>query len=135
MIQNSIYYKYLSLLKLVIGIIILLIDYCTINIFEDPIIAISIWLLWCFLFSRWGSFFFFYFVQNLLKSNLSKDLIYSNSYKLSFLFWLYAIINIILIFLWKRNKLWWLIVLCIFIGLLYILFIDLDENSKKPNEQ
>jgi hypothetical protein len=39
MIQSD-FYKYLSLIKLVVGIIILFIDYVAINVFEDPLVAI-----------------------------------------------------------------------------------------------
>ena len=67
MIQSD-FYKYLSLIKLVVGIIILFIDYVAINVFEDPLVAIWILLVWFFLVSWWASFFFFLFTQKLFKN-------------------------------------------------------------------
>jgi hypothetical protein len=40
MIVQSNFYKYLSLIKLVVGLIILFVDYAAINVFEDPFVAI-----------------------------------------------------------------------------------------------
>jgi hypothetical protein len=39
MIQSN-FYKYLSLIKLVVGLLILFVDYAAINVFEDPFVAI-----------------------------------------------------------------------------------------------
>jgi len=69
MIQPS-FYKYLSLIKLIVWLLILFIDYMAINVFEDPIVAIWILLVWCFLFSRWVSFFLFLFLQKVFKKNI-----------------------------------------------------------------
>ncbi len=130
MIQSD-FYKYLSLIKLVVGIIILFIDYVAINVFEDPLVAIWILLVWFFLVSWWASFFFFLFTQKLFKNKNIQESPESESYKLSFLFWLYALLNILLIFLWHRNKIWWLILLWGFILLLYFLLLDSAKDVKK----
>ena len=130
MIQPS-FYKYLSLIKLIVWAIILFIDFVAINVFEDPIIAIWILLVWCFLVARWVSFFFFLFIQKIFKNKKNWNSPESDSYKLSFLFWMYSILNILLIFLWYRSKLWWLILLWWFILLLYFLLMDKSKNVKK----
>ena len=130
MIQPS-FYKYLSLIKLIVGLLILFIDYAAINVFEDPLIAIWILLVWVFLVAWWASFFFFLFTQRLLKNRKIQNSPESESYKLSFLFWIYSLINIILILMWQWSKMRWLIILWWFILLLYFLMMDSSENVKK----
>ena len=130
MVQSN-FYKYLSLIKLVVGSLILFIDYAAINVFEDPFVAIWILLIWSFLVARWASFFFFLFTQKLFKNKKIKNSPESESYKLSFLFWMYALLNIILILLWHWSKLRWLILLWGFVFLLYLLMLDVSKNVKK----
>jgi len=130
MIQSN-FYKYLSLIKLVVGLLILFIDYAAINVFEDPFVAIWILLVWSFLVARWASFFFFLFTQKLFKNKKILNSIESESYKLSFLFWMYALINIILILMWNWSKMRGLIILWAFILLLYFLMMDSSKNVKK----
>jgi len=130
MIQSS-FYKYLSLIKLIVGLLILFIDYAAINVFEDPFVAIWILLVWSFLVARGASFFFFLFTQNIFKNKKNQNSPESESYKLSFLFGMYAILNIILIFLWHWNKTRGLILLWWFILLLYLLMIDSAKHERK----
>ena len=130
MVQSN-FYKYLSLIKLVVGLIILFIDYAAINVFEDPLIAIWILLVGVFLVSRWASFFFFLFIQKIFMNKKIQNSPESESYKLSFLFGMYAMINIILILLWHWNKLRGLVILWGFILLLYFLMMDSSKNVKK----
>lgn len=130
MIQSN-FYKYLSLIKLVVGLLILFIDYAAINVFEDPFVAIWILLVWSFLVARWASFFFFLFTQKLFKNKRIQNSPESESYKLSFLFWMYALINIILILMWNWSKMRGLIILWAFILLLYFLMMDSSKNVKK----
>ena len=130
MIQSN-FYKYLSLIKLIVGLIILFVDYAAINVFEDPFVAIWILLVWSFLVARWASFFFFLFIQRVFKSKKISESPESESYKLSFLFWMYALINIILILMWNRSKMRGLIILWWFILLLYFLMMDSSKNVKK----
>ena len=130
MIQSN-FYKYLSLIKLVVGLLILFIDYAAINVFEDPFVAIWILLVWSFLVARGASFFFFLFTQKLFKNKKIQNSPESESYKLSFLFWMYALINIILILMWNWSKMRGLIILWAFILLLYFLMMDSSKNVKK----
>ena len=130
MVQSS-FYKYLSLIKLIVWLIILFVDYVAINVFEDPVVAVGILLVWCFLVARWASFFFFLFVQKTFKAKNFQWIVESDSYKLSLLFWIYTLLNIILIFLWHWSKVRWLILLWAFILLLYFLMMDSAKHAKK----
>ena len=130
MVQSN-FYKYLSLIKLVVGLLILFIDYAAINVFEDPFVAIWILLVGSFLVARWASFFFFLFIQKTFKNKNIQNSPESESYKLSFLFWMYSLINIILILMWNWSKIWGLIILWWFILLLYFLMMDNSKNVKK----
>ena len=130
MVQSS-FYKYLSLIKLIVWLLILFVDYVAINVFEDPVEAIWILLVWCFLVARWASFFFFLFIQKTFRTKNFQWLLESDSYKLSLLFWMYTLLNIILIFLWHWNKTRGLILLCWFILLLYFLMMDSAKHAKK----
>ena len=130
MIQSN-FYKYLSLIKLIVGLIILFVDYVAINVFEDPFVAIWILLVWCFLVAWWASYFFFMFVQKLFKNKKTQNSPESESYKLSFLFGMYAMLNIILILLWHWSKMRGLIILWLFILLLYFLMMDSLKNVRK----
>jgi len=130
MVQSN-FYKYLSLIKLVVGLLILFIDYAAINVFEDPFVAIWILLVGSFLVARWASFFFFLFIQKAFKNKNTQNSPESESYKLSFLFWMYSLINIILILMWNWSKMWGLIILWWFILLLYFLMMDNSKNVKK----
>jgi hypothetical protein len=130
MVQSS-FYKYLSLIKLIVWLLILFVDYVAINVFEDPVVAIWILLVWCFLVARWASFFFFLFVQKTFRTRNFQWLLESDSYKLSLLFWMYTLLNVILIFLWHWSKTRGLILLCGFVLLLYFLMMDSAKHAKK----
>ena len=130
MIQSN-FYKYLSLIKLIVWLIILFVDYAAINVFEDPFVAIWILLVWSFLVARGASFFFLLFTQKLKKKKKIQDSPESESYKLSFLFGMYALINIILILMWNWSKMRGLIILWAFILLLYFLMMDSSKNVRK----
>ena len=130
MVQSN-FYKYLSLIKLIVGLVILFVDYAAINVFEDPFVAIWILLVGSFLVARWASFFFFMLIQKIFRNKNVQDSPESESYKLSFLFWMYAMLNIILILLWHWNKVRGLILLWGFILLLYFLMMDSSKNVKK----
>jgi len=130
MVQSN-FYKYLSLIKLVVGLIILFVDYVAINVFEDPFVAIWILLIGSFFVARGASFFFFLFTQKVFKNKKIQNSPESESYKLSFLFGMYALINIILILMWNWSKMRGLIILWAFILLLYFLMMDSSKNVKK----
>ena len=130
MVQSS-FYKYLSLIKLIVWLLILFVDYVAINVFEDPVVAMGILLVWCFLVTRWLSFFFFLFIQRTFKTKNIQWVPESDSYKLSLLFWIYALLNVMLIFLWYWSKTRGLVLLWWFILLLYLLMMDSAKHAKK----
>ena len=130
MVQSN-FYKYLSLIKLIVGWLILFIDYAAINVFEDPFVAIWILLVWSFLLARWASYFFFMFIQRVFRNKKNQDSPEAESYRLSFLFGMYALVNILLILMWHWDKIWWLVILCGFVVLLYFLMMDNSKNVKK----
>jgi hypothetical protein len=94
-------------------------------------VAIWILLIGSFFVARGASFFFFLFTQKVFKNKKIQSSPESESYKLSFLFWMYALINIILILMWNWSKMRGLIILWAFILLLYFLMMDSSKNVKK----
>jgi hypothetical protein len=94
-------------------------------------VAIWILLVGSFFVARGASFFFFLFTQKVFKNKKIQNSPESESYKLSFLFGMYALINIILILMWNWSKMRGLIILWAFILLLYFLMMDSSKNVKK----
>jgi hypothetical protein len=88
-------------------------------------------LVWSFLVARGASFFFFMFMQKVFWNKRSQNSPEAESYRLSFLFGMYALVNILLILMWHWDKIWWLVILCVFIALLYFLMMDNSKNVKK----
>lgn len=122
------FYNTTAIAKIVLWAIILLITYTSINVYEDPIVAISLWFLWIFILARWVSFFLFLFEQKLFHKLKSEENIKKDSYKLSLLFWIFCIINVLLILWSHRNKLIWIILLIVFILMQIFLFERNDWN-------
>lgn len=129
--MNLKFYYFASLAKLILWIFIALITYTSINIYEDPVIWISLWFVWIFIWIRWISFFLFLQWQKIFRKATNERIV-KDSYKLSLLFWIYCIINILLLILWHWNKFWWFILLGWFI-LIQILL--LENNIKDKNEK
>lgn len=123
MTKASNFYRTVSIIKIILGLTTTLLTYYNININEDPWIAIGLGFFWLFIF-LWGlSFFIFYGILYFTSSEeLSLLRIQKDSYKSSFLFGMYAMINILLIVLVKRTKLLGIVILAIFILLHVILF-------------
>ena len=123
------FYNTIALAKVVLGALILLITYTSINVYDDPVIALSLWFLWIFILARWISFFVFLFEQRLFHQLKSDEQLKKDSYKLSLLFGIFCIINVLLILLSRRNKLVWLALLILFILMQIFLFERNDWNS------
>ncbi len=123
-IQQS-FYKIVSIIKVILWITTILLTYYNINLYEDPTIAIGLGFFGLFIFLRGLSFFIFW---GILYMNSKRDTdplkIKKDSYKSSFLFWMFIMINILLILLWNRTKILGLVILVIFIFLHIILFSD-----------
>lgn len=124
--MNLRFYYIASIVKLILWLLITIITYNSINIYQDPVIWITLWFIGVFIFIRWFSFFIFMRWQQTFRKK-EKERITKDSYKLSLLFWIYSIINILFIILWKRNKLIWIILFASFI-LIHVLLL---ENERK----
>ncbi len=92
-----------TILKILVGIIILTSIYFTINPYEDPVIALSFGFLGVFIISWWLSFYVFYIVQY-IATHKEKKKCAKDSYKLSLLFGMYVLANIALLLLWNWTK-------------------------------
>lgn len=128
--MNLRFYYIASIIKLILWLFIILVTYTSINIYEDPTIWISLWFIWSFIAIRWFSFFLFLRGQKLFRKK-EEERIVKDSYKLSLLFGIYAIINILLLILGSRNKLIGILLLWWFI-LIHILLLE-SWNGKKEN--
>jgi len=115
-------YHIASITKLVLWLAILFITYTSINVYEDPAVAIGLGFLGLFIAMRWGSFYVFLVLQRLFRAHMGVDRIMKDSYKLSLLFGIYVMINVLFLLLWRWNKRRWIILLVWFIGLQMLLF-------------
>lgn len=123
-------YHIASLIKFVLGLIILLITYMFINVYEDPVIGIWLVILWLFIAARGASFYLFLVLQKFFR-DVSQERIIKDSYKLSLLFGIYVLINALFLLLWYRSKFLWIILLVGFIVLQVALF---SEQKKETHE-
>ncbi len=123
------FYYTTAILKSILWIAILTITYTSINVYEDPIIALSLGFLWIFVLARWLSFFLFLFGQKLFNKLKSEDDAIKDSYKLSLLFWFFCIINVLLLVLSRRTKITGIILLIIFIWMQIFLFEKKDGKQ------
>lgn len=123
-------YYIASLIKLVLGMIILLVTYTSINVYEDPMIGIGLSILGLFILARGASFYMFLGIQKFFRE-LPKDRLIKDSYKLSLLFGIYVLINALFLLLWYRSIFLWIILLVGFVVLQVALF---SEQKKTTNE-
>ena len=123
-------YHIASLTKFILGLIILLITYTSINVYEDPVIGIWLSILWLFIAARGASFYLFLALQKFFR-DIPQDRLIKDSYKLSLLFGIYVLINALFLLLWYRNKFLWIILLVGFIILQVVLF---SEQKHKTND-
>ncbi len=129
--MNLRFYYIASIIKLVLWLFIIIITYTSINIYEDPTIWISLWFIGTFIAIWWFSFFLFLRGQKLFRQKIEERIV-KDSYKLSLLFGIYSIINILLLILWSRTKLAWIILLAGFI-LIHILLLENQNAKDKQN--
>lgn len=105
-----------SIIKAILWLIITIFTYTSINVYEDTAVAIILWFIWIFILARGVSFFLFLWWHKLF-SNRTYERQVKDSYRLSLLFWIYCIINILLLIWWHRNKIRWIVILIAFIAL------------------
>lgn len=117
-------YTIASLIKLVLGAIVLIIDATTISVKDDTAIALILGLIGVFVVARGISYFIFFWSQWLFSTKISEERMQKDAYKCSFLFGLFALINILLLIaeLWSK----WIGLLCIvaFMAMQYVIFTD-----------
>jgi hypothetical protein len=119
---NQRFYCWASIVKIILWAFIVFITYTSINIYEDPVIAVSLGFIWIFILIRWVSFYLFLRWQKIFRKS-DKLRILKDSYKLSLLFGIYVIINVLLLILWWWNKFRWILLLVWFI-LIQILLLE-----------
>lgn len=95
-------YHIFSLIKMSVAILILLSLYFTIDPYADPLIALSGGMVGFFLLAWGSSFFFFRAWKKYVTKMKDEDKNITNSYKLSLLFGVYILFNII--FLLKERR-------------------------------
>ncbi|MFZ2150859.1 MAG: hypothetical protein WAZ12_03945 [Candidatus Absconditicoccaceae bacterium] len=123
-------YQIASATKFVLGLIILILVYSYINVYEDPGVGISLGFLGLFIM-LWGlSFYIFLLGQKIFRTNQDQERITKDSYKLSLLFGIYAIINVLLLILGNRSKILGLILLIGFIALQISLFSEKKQSHE-----
>lgn len=123
-------YHIASLIKCILWLLILLITYTSINVYEDPIIGIGLFMLGIFIASWGASFYLFLGIQKRFH-DLSQIRLIKDSYKLSLLFGIYVLINALFLMLGYRTKFLWILLLVGFIALQITLF---SEQKKAKNE-
>ena len=122
--KNFEIYATASLIKTVFGIILLVIDFTMISPKDDLAIALTLGLIWVFLL-LWGvSYFLFYWIQRLFITKVSKERMKKDAYKTSFLFWLFCLINVLLLVAELWTKWLWIVCLILFIAMQYAIFTD-----------
>ncbi len=123
-------YHIASIAKAVLWAIVLLVTYTTINIYQDPVIAIAMAFVGVFIFTRWISFYFFIGMQRLLRPEVqNSERLVKDSYKLSLLFGIFCLINVWLILLGNWNTIIGLLLLIGFIALQAMLFKTQSKSS------
>lgn len=96
-------YYIASLIKLVLGVLIMLITYTSINVYEDPVIGIALGIVGLFIAARGASFYLFLGIQKRFR-DVSKTRLIKDSYKLSLLFGIYVLFNALFLLLGYRSK-------------------------------
>lgn len=124
-------YHIISWIKFFLGIVILIITYTSINVYEDPVIGIGLSFLGIFIAARWISFYIFLRIQKIYR-HLDHFTLVKESYKLSLLFGIYMVINYLLIVGGRRNKYFWILLLGWFIWMQISLF---SEKKSEKHEK
>ena len=117
-------YARASLIKLLFWIGLFFVDTTMISIREDTSIALILWLISVFLICWWASYFIFYWAQWLFTANINKERLQRDSYKCSFLFWLFMLINVLLLIAEFRSKWIGIWSLILFVIMQYFIFTD-----------
>ncbi|MDO4713281.1 MAG: hypothetical protein Q4B28_01090 [bacterium] len=122
-------YTKASWIKVFFGLIVLAITLFTLNVREDPEISLALLLIGLFIFA-WGvSYFLFYGGQILVLIRVSQEKMQKDAYKSSFLFGLYALINVLLLILNSWQKWIGILFLLLFVAMQWVVFTDKKYNN------
>lgn len=111
-----------SLIKMGIGLLILILTFSLLNVKEDPEVALSMLLIGIFVFARGAAYFLFYGGELLFLIKVSQEKMQKDAYKASFLFGLYALINVLLLIGSFWSKFVGILILLVFTALWGVLF-------------
>ena len=116
-------YHIWALTKIVIGAVVALVVYHSIDVTQDPAVGIGFGLV-SLLLIAWGcSFYFFLGVNKLLASKNTYELA-SDSYKMSLLFGLFCLLHVVLLLMGIWTKLLGAILVVGFLLLYMLLFMQ-----------
>ncbi len=122
--KNLSVYTIASLIKTGIWLLVLLIDATMISVKDDTAIALILGLVGVFS-AFWGmSYFLFYWSQWLFSTKIQVERLQKDAYKCAFLFWLFGLLNILLLIADLRSKWLWLASIGIFVVMQYFIFTD-----------
>lgn len=127
--RNTTLHIGLSILKLVIGLVVLVLVGMYIDPFQDPQTWVILWSIWLLFFVRWLSYFVFYYA-GVYRSDKKLSLLSSFAYKASLLLALYVLMNIILIIIEFRTIINGILIALLFVVLYWFLFY-----GPKPEEK
>ncbi len=123
----AIYYIVSAVIKAIIWGVIIFFTFTKVNPYIDFWYAVIFFNLGLFLI-LWSLFFLFLLL-------ISKVFFWkweeSKNYKISFLIWIYSIVNVVLMFLWKWNKLIGLVLLLIFSFIWYVFIFNNVKNDER----
>ncbi len=127
-------YHIITLIKIVVGVVIIFFTSTAVDPYQDPWIWLGFGFWWVFMLIRWISFYIFWWWKTLFANDIStkknKEQLAIDSYKLSLLFWLYIIVNLWIMFQWYWTRFLWIL---LFIGFVVIqIFISI--KPEKGNE-
>jgi hypothetical protein len=122
-------YHIFSLIKMSVAVLILLSLYFTIDPYADPLIALSWGMVGFFLLAWWCSFFFFWAWNKYISKTKDEKQNIITSYKLSLLFGVYILFNIIFLLNQKRTVLGGIVLLIGFI-IIQAILLPASENNK-----
>lgn len=118
-------YQILSTIKIIIWISTIVLTRFRISPIVDTNTWIILILIWLFLSLRWVWFWLSYFAY-LILSHKKLSIIASQSYKISFLFGIYWLINFIMIAYEIRNPIIWITITWFFLWITTLMFRSIN---------
>lgn len=118
-------YQIVSTIKIIIWILSISLVWIRTSPLEDVNTWVIFMIIWAFLTIRWISFWILY-LSYLILSHKKLAIIASQSYKISFLIWIYWLINLTMIAYEIRNIAIWLSIAWFFIWIAILMFRSLN---------